>query len=211
MSKIKLIICDDHTLFTSALSEMLERNTEFEILFTAVNGKILLERLINRPTMPDIILLDVNMPEMDGFETAKNLKDTHPQIKVLALSMNRNDEDVIGMLRNGARGYILKDATSDELKKAIIELNEKGFYNNEVSARNMLHLIHNKEETKLTDREKELLKWICTELTYIEIADKMNVSPRTVDGYRDSLFDKLDVKSRTGLAVYAIQHKYFKL
>lgn len=213
MRKVKLVLCDDHTLFVSALAEMLERNTEFEILFTASNGKVLLERLHHRPIQPDIILLDVNMPEMDGFETAQHLKTAYPDIKILALSMNRNDDDVIGMLRNGARGYILKDATSEELSNAIHELYLKGFYNNEVSARNALKLIHGDGTDKpiISDKEKEFLRFICTELTYKEIADRMNVSPRTIDGYRDALFEKLDVKSRTGLAVYAIQNKYFKI
>jgi DNA-binding NarL/FixJ family response regulator len=151
------------------------------------------------------------MPEMDGFETSGQLKEKYPEVKVLALSMNRNDEDVIAMLRNGARGYILKDATADELKKAIIEINEKGFYNNDLTAHNVLKIIHNSNETSLSDREKEFLKWICTELTYKEIADRMNVSPRTIDGYRDSLFYKLEIKTRTGLAVYAIQQKYYKI
>jgi two-component system invasion response regulator UvrY len=210
MNKIKLVICDDHQLFSSALAEMLEKQADLEVLFTASNGNNLLEKLHNRPVQPDIVLLDVNMPELDGFETAKQLKEKYPSIKILALSMNRTDDDVIGMLRNGARGYILKDASAIELKNAINELQAKGFYNNELSAKGALHLIHGAKEIEFNEREKEFLKWVCTELTYKEIADKMNVSPRTVDGYRDSLFEKIGVKTRTGLAVYAIQHKYFK-
>lgn len=211
MSKINLVICDDHILFSSALSEMLQRQDEFEILFTANNGADLLDRLKNRPILPEVILLDINMPIMDGFETSKMLTANYPSIKILALSMNRSNEDVIKMLRNGARGYVLKDATGEELVEAIHDLHNKGFYINEISSKNTVDLLQNRNTILINDREKEFLKFICTELTYKEIADRMNVSHRTIDGYRDSLFQKLNVKTRTGLAVYAIQHKYFIL
>jgi DNA-binding NarL/FixJ family response regulator len=150
---------------------------------------------------------------MDGFETAAWLKNNHPQIKVLALSMNDNETAIIKMIRLGARGYILKDIDPTELTLALQSVISKGFYYSEMITGKLIHAVNNIDNPNnsvisfllLNDRDIEFLKLICTEMTYKEIADKMNVSPRTVDGYRDILFEKLDVKTRVGLVMYAVK------
>jgi DNA-binding NarL/FixJ family response regulator len=151
---------------------------------------------------------------MDGYETAQWLKKNHPSVKVLALSMYDNENAIIRMLKSGAKGYILKDSDPAELHTAIEALMKKGFhYSDQVSGK-LIHAINMmegedsglKKLVHLSDREVEFLKFTCSELTYKEIADKMSVSPRTIDGYRDALFEKLEVKTRVGLVMYAIKN-----
>ena len=154
------------------------------------------------------------MPEMDGYDTAQWIKTNHPDIKILALSMYDNEMAIIRMLKCGARGYILKDSEPAELKSAIDDVMRKGFYYSELVSGKLLHAINTMDEdgsglksmTKLNERETDFLKYACTEMIYKEIADKMFVSPRTIDGYRDALFEKLNVKTRVGLVLYAIRN-----
>jgi DNA-binding NarL/FixJ family response regulator len=157
--------------------------------------------------------MDINMPVMDGYATAAHIKQHFPEIKVLALSMYDDEAAIIRMLKNGARGYILKDSDTPELKAAIEAVLTKGFYYTEMITGKLLHTINSSDEEgntrkvlNLNEREMEFLKFSCSEMTYKEIADKMHLSPRTIDGYRDSLFDKLKIKTRVGLAIYAIKH-----
>jgi len=164
--------------------------------------------------LPDIVLLDINMPEMDGYETAQWLKQHHPDVKVLALSMYDNETSIIRMLKSGARGYILKDSEPGELKAALRALEEKGFYYSDLVSGKLMHAINKMEDENgnlknivpLNERETDFLTYACTELTYKEIAEKMFLSPRTIDGYRDALFEKLNVKTRVGLVMYAIKN-----
>ncbi|MFT3979040.1 MAG: response regulator transcription factor [Ferruginibacter sp.] len=150
---------------------------------------------------------------MDGYETCKWLRTHHPDIKVLVLSMYDTDSAIITMLKNGAKGYILKDSDPMQLKTALHDVIHKGYYYSELVNGRLIHAINHLGEEKtagsdiqLSEREKDFLRYSCTELTYKEIADKMYVSPRTIDGYRDALFEKLHMKSRVGLAVYAIKN-----
>jgi DNA-binding NarL/FixJ family response regulator len=213
----KLILVDDHKLLRSGLAELV-KNLGHEILFEADNGKDLIEKL-NPKQLPDILLLDINMPEMNGYETALWIKTNYPSVKVLALSMYDDESAIIRMLRNGAKGYILKDTDPTELKSAINALTLKGFYYSELMSSKLIEAINTlddegaafKEVVKLNEREVEFLRYACTEFTYKEIADKMFVSARTVDGYRDSLFEKLHVKTRVGLAIYAIKNGLAKI
>jgi DNA-binding NarL/FixJ family response regulator len=158
--------------------------------------------------------MDINMPEMDGYATTVWLKQHYPQVKVLALSMYDNEATVIRMLQSGAKGYILKDCDPSELQMAITSLLNKGFYYSELVSGKLVNAI-NKMETNakeinnvhnFTDKETEFLQFICTDLSYKEIADKMSLSPRTIDGYRDNLFFKLKIKTRVGLVIYAIKN-----
>jgi DNA-binding NarL/FixJ family response regulator len=212
----KLILVDDHVLLRNGLAELL-KSIGHEILFDANNGKDLIEKL--RPDrLPDVLLLDINMPEMDGYETAQWVKAHYPEIKILALSMYDDEGSIIRMLRSGAKGYMLKDSNPKELNLAIDELMSKGYYYSELVGGKLMHMINKiddeddvKNLTKLSDRELDFLKYACTELTYREIADKMFVSPRTVDGYRDMLFEKLQLKTRVGLAIYAIKNGIVKI
>ena len=207
-----IVLTDDHTLLRNGLASLVQSQGH-TVLFEADNGKDFIAKL-NAKQLPDIALLDINMPEMDGYETAQWIKKNHPDIKVLALSMYDNETSIIRMLKCGARGYILKDSEPAELKAAIHALMEKGFYYSDLVSGKLMHAINKMDDgsgdlkslVPLNDRETDFLKYTCTELTYKEIADKMFVSPRTIDGYRDALFEKLHVKTRVGLVMYAIKN-----
>ena len=210
--KTTIAIVDDHELMAKALSGLVQKYEEYEVIYEANNGKELLSR-IKLNMIPDVVLLDISMPEMDGFETALWLKNNYPEIKVIALSMNDKEESIVGMLRNGARGYLLKGCKPFELKQALDAVVQKGFYYTEFVTGQLIkslnpETLHNPQDAlRLNDREKEFIKWSCSDLTYAEIADKMCVSPRTVDGYRESVFQKLNVKSRQTLAMEAVRLK----
>lgn len=206
-----IVIVDDHQLFSTALCELIAKIGGYKVLYTVKNGQELKEMFRAAGRVPDLVLLDIVMPVMDGFETATWLKKDFPDVGILALSMNNDEESVLKMIRLGAKGYILKDTSDHELKTALDTIKEKGFYHSELVSRSMLSAVASKEKEQeriqLSDREKEFLKLACSDLTYKEIADKMCLSPRTIDGYREALFEKFDVKSRVGLVLQAIQQK----
>ena len=208
-----VVLVDDHVLLRSGLASLIRGFGVYEVLFEACSGKDLIRQLREFPS-PDIILLDINMPDMDGFETACWLKRHHPEIKVLALSMYDTDNSVVRMLKNGAKGYILKDIEAAELRAALDSIVEKGYYYTDNVTGKLIHMItalgepemHVRRLLTLNEREVEFMKLVCTEWTYKEIADRMSLSPRTIDGYRDALFEKLNVKTRVGLAMYAVRN-----
>lgn len=207
-----IVLVDDHSLLRMGLASMVE-SQGYTVLFEADNGKEFLEKL-DKNNLPHIVLMDINMPEMDGFETTQWLKQNHPEVQVLALSMYDNETSIIRMLKCGAKGYILKDSEPAELKMAIEDILTKGFYYSDLVSGKLIHAINKLDDetdnlknlVPLNDRETTFLKYTCTELTYKEIADKMFVSPRTIDGYRDALFEKLKLKTRVGLVMYAIKN-----
>ncbi|HEX4849704.1 MAG TPA: response regulator transcription factor, partial [Puia sp.] len=203
-------IADDHTLLRKALAKLIGSFESYTVLFEADNGKEIKNKLASH-IIPDVILLDVNMPEMDGYETAKWVYKNYPQIKILALSMYSDEKTIIRMLRLGAKGYILKNIDPDELKNALDSVVKKNFYLSEYISGKIISGLHKdvdrqEDEVMLTDKEKDFLKLICSEITYKDIAAQMYVSPRTVDEYRNHLFEKLKVKSRIGLVMYAIRN-----
>ncbi|MGY3052912.1 DNA-binding NarL/FixJ family response regulator [Pedobacter sp. UYEF25] len=209
--KIRIAIVDDHTLFRSGLANLLDEFDDIEIVFQATNGLDLQEKL---PKQLDIhlILMDINMPIIDGYLATSWVKTNHPDIGVLALSMHEDEEAIIKMLKAGAGGYMLKQATPNDLLHAIKTIHEKKFFINElVSGRLFAALKDENFKPALTERELIFLQHCSTELTYKEVADVMFVSPRTIDNYRESLFSKLNVKSRTGLVVYGIKHNLIKI
>src|SRR6185437_6597060 len=219
MSETKYIaIVDDHTMFRKGLIALVNLFPNYEILFDASNGKDFIAQL-NPKKLPEIVLMDITMPEMDGYLTAEWLHNNYPEIKILALSTMDSEAAIIKMIKSGAKGYVLKDAEPDELKLAFDEVMSQGYFYNELITRKVLkgvgQLVDGKNATsifvKLTDRETEFLKYACTEMTYKEIADKMFVSVRTVEGYRDALCEKLDLKSRVGLAMYAIKNQLINI
>jgi DNA-binding NarL/FixJ family response regulator len=209
-TKVPIAMADDHVMIRQALAVLIESFGDYEVTIQASNGRELLEKLA-LGVLPDLVLLDISMPVPRGIETAKIISSTYPDIKILALSMMDDEQSVIGMVRNGARGYIVKDAEPAQLKEAIYNVLQNGFHYSDLVTSRMIHNLQNgnsKAENaapKLTERETDFLNLTCTELTYKEIADQMNVSPRTVDGYRDALFEKLGVKSRVGLCLYAVR------
>jgi DNA-binding NarL/FixJ family response regulator len=212
MDSIKLALADDHVLLRNGLVGLVS-NLGYEVLFEVNNGKELIAR-IDKDHLPDVVLMDINMPEMDGYETTLWLKRNFPFVHVLALTMYDDENSVIRMLKSGARGYILKDADPKELKQAINSVMTKGFYHSEMVTSKLLHTIQSDDDDdsdigallRLSDREIQFLKLVSTEMTYKEIAGEMHLSPRTIDGYRDALFEKLGLKSRTGLVLFAIKN-----
>ena len=198
----KVLIAEDSSVIQNLAKKILEFQN-FEI-HSVKNGQQVLDALENEDF--DILLLDINMPVMDGMETAGWLKKNFPKIKILALSMLKSDLVVIRMLRNGAGGYILKDCDSCELRTALEEIYEHGYFYNDLVTPKMTARHLSPDIILLNTQELSFLRWACTELTHKQIADEMGVSPRTVDGYRDSLFRKLQVNSRVGIAVYAIKN-----
>jgi len=211
---ITLGITDDHQLFLKSLSLLISSLEDFTIVVEAMNGKDLIEKLSAKKIEPDIILLDVNMPVMDGRQTAEYLAEKFPAIKLVALSMKDDDDTIISMIRAGCCAYLLKDIHPEELNKALHEIYKKGYYNSDAANINYRRLLQHQEkqnELQLTDKEKQFLKLACSDATYKQIAAEMHVSERTVDGYRENLFKKLNVQSRTGMALEAIRRNIVSL
>ena len=211
--KPSVVLIDDHVLLRNGLASLIRSFGEYSVLFEAGNGHDFIRQLKPR-CLPDLVLLDINMPDMDGYETALWLKRNHPEIRILALSMYDTDNSIIRMLKNGVKGYILKDIEPTELKLALESVITKGFYYSEMVTGKLIHTINTLDLPEhrvgqvltLNERELEFLKLACTECTYKEIAEQMYLSPRTIDGYRDTLFEKLSVKTRVGLVLYAIRN-----
>jgi len=208
--KIQVAVTDDHALLRNALARLVNTLEGYSVLFEADNGKDLRAKIMQH-LVPDIVLLDVNMPEIDGFETTKWLQKNYPHIKVLVLSMMSDEGTIIKMFRLGAKGYLLKNTEPAELKLAMDAIIDKNVYLSEyVSAKLVSGLNKDADrdvtEIILNEKEREFLRWTCTELSYKEIGEKMFVSARTADDYRQSLFNKLKVHSRVGLVMYAIKN-----
>lgn len=190
-----------------------------EVVHEADNGEDLLAKV--KVLLPDVVLMDINMPVMDGIEATRLLKKHYPAVRVIALSMFNDETNIIRMIRSGARGYLLKDAEPGELMMAIKEVMDKGYFYTELVAGTLVNSVVGKtepvpesdveenSETSISEREKTFLRFVCSEMHYKEIAIAMNASPRTIDGYRDALFEKLKLKSRIGLVIYAIRMKLF--
>jgi DNA-binding NarL/FixJ family response regulator len=207
--KILIAIVDDHTLFRNGVASLMGEFDELKVVFEAENGEQMQHLLAKHP-LPQVILMDINMPVMDGYLATKWVKEKYPQIKVLALSMFEDDKAVIRMIKSGANGYVLKESKPRELLEAIKTINEKGVFINEMVSGKLIRKVVNDGSPDFSKKEFEFLRFCCSELTYKEIAEQMFVSPRTVDNYRESLFLKLNLKTRTGLVLYAIQNEIFK-
>jgi DNA-binding NarL/FixJ family response regulator len=213
--KIQVAVVDDHTLLRTALAKLIDSFDDYAVYFEAENGEEL-KKIINKKVIPEIVLLDVNMPGMNGYETAEWLYKHYPQVKVLALSMLSDDHAIIRMLKSGAKGYIMKSADPDELLLALNSVMEKNFYLSEyISGKIIGGLNRNmdvpEDPLPLTEKEKEFLRLVCSDLSYKEIAEKMFVSQRRVDDHRDALFEKLKLRSRVGLVLYAIKNGIFEI
>lgn len=204
---IQIAIADDHVIMRNGLSTLIASFPGFKVMLEADNGKELIEKLQQSSVKPDIVILDISMPVLNGYETLIELKKKWPDIKVLVLSMYNNEFSIIKMLRNGAKGYILKACDPNELNQALTDIHTRGFYNSELVSSRFFQLIHSNNEhllPRISDKEFQFLTHCCTELNYREIAQLMGMSTRTVEGYRDSLFEKLNLNTRIGLVMYAI-------
>ncbi|RFN57913.1 response regulator [Marixanthomonas ophiurae] len=208
-----IVIVDDHSLFASSLEKLVNSFEGFNVLYHAKNGKDLQQKLKQFPEVPELILLDLNMPVMDGFETMQWLHENQKSIKVLALTMEDDERKILKMLSIGAKGYLLKDIHPDKLNEALVQTLKKGYYHSEKVAESLLHSLHSDETEKPAFKEREIdfMKLACSEMTYKEIADKMNLSPKTIDGYRQELFNKLNIKNRVGLVIYALKNEITKI
>lgn len=208
-----IALIDDHTLLRNGLAGIINSFERYKVLLEADNGKDFIDKVKLRHA-PDIILLDITMPVMNGFETAEWIRVNLPLSKVIVLSMMDHDVAIIRMLRSGAKGYILKDSKPSVLLQALNAVRDVGFYTNELVSSRMWHYIGREPEkidntsllSSITERELVFLKLCCTDKTYREIADEMFVSPRTIDSYRDSLFEKFNVNSRVGLVLFALKY-----
>ena len=207
----KIMLVDDHVLLREALTTLINSFDELEVASVAGEGNELINTFKNGQ-VPDVVLLDLNMPKMDGFETAAWLQKNHPLVKVLILTMYDSEIALIRLLQSGVKGFLKKDIHPTELKNALISVAENGYYYSHNTTGKLASLFQKNynnqssiEKAMLTDLEIDFLKLVSTELTYKEIADKMKITPRVIDSYRDSLFEKLDVKSRVGLAIYAVK------
>jgi DNA-binding NarL/FixJ family response regulator len=211
MKPINLAIADDHKIFRNGLKATLEDYPDFNLLIEASNGKELIGQLAS--VTPDVILMDIKMPEMDGMQTTAHINQNFKQIKVLALSMHNEDKYIVDMMKAGASGYLLKNAEPEEIIEAITTVHNKGFYFNEhLSVTLIKQLVGpghsdnlSQQNVELNDREIEVLKLVCQECSNQEIADKIFLSVRTVEGYRARLFEKTGSKNLVGLVIFAIK------
>jgi two-component system, NarL family, invasion response regulator UvrY len=209
---IKIALADDHVLLRNALASLIDSFGDCRVICQCSTGRELTESIASG-VVPDVVLLDLNMPDMDGFETAEWLQKNVPQVHVLMLTMYDSELSLIRLLQAGVKGFLKKDIHPDELKFAIQSVVHSGYYYSNHSTGRLMNLFKNNpdgsmslQKATLTEQELQFLKLACSDLTYKEIARQMGLNPRSVDTLRDQLFVKLDVKSRVGLAMLAIKH-----
>jgi DNA-binding NarL/FixJ family response regulator len=211
MPPLQIVLVDDHRLFRSGIAALINKLPQYKILFEAGDGDELMRKLTPK-LKPDILLLDINLPKKNGIVTAEWMRNTYPDVKVIVLSMYEDAEKVLQMVKLGVKGYLLKDAEPAEFENALKKVSDGEVYYPDFVTRHLVqNFNHQAEKIKLNNREVEFLKLAGSELTYKEIADQMCISVRTVDGYRDQLFEKLQIKSRVGLVLYAIKNKLIEL
>ena len=210
--KYSVVVVDDHILLSQAIGGLVDAFDHFRVLYLCKNGQELIEALKIPKKVPDIVLMDVNMPILNGIETTAYLKEHFPEVQVLALSIEEDEGIILKMLRAGAKGYLMKDVKKAELNEALLDVMKNGYYHSNTVAKILVNSLRHKESsvTSLKEREIEFIQHACSEKTYKEIADVMCLSPKTVEGYRDVLFEKLNLRNRTGLVIYAIKNKIFK-
>lgn len=209
--KNKVIIVDDHLLFSQSLKFLINSFDEFEVIHSFENGKAFITFLQENPTLDvDLILMDVNMPIMDGLTAMKWLKANFPNLKAIALSVNEDEDIILRMIRSGARGYLLKDTTPELFHDALNGVMSTGYFFSEMVSGILINNLGGDEHIpNLKDKELEFIRLACSEKTYKEIAIEMCLSHKTIDGYREAIFNKLNVSTRIGLVLYAIKNKIF--
>ncbi|GAB4025691.1 response regulator transcription factor [Spirosoma koreense] len=215
MRKIKLALCDDHTLFRVGMSTILGQIQDFELILEAGNGQELIDKIARKT--PDVVLLDLQMPVMDGTATADYMREHFPLVKIVVLTMHDEDRMVLHLLEKGVSGYLLKDAEAGEVEKAVRKVMDEGVYLNEFVSKAMLRKMTNKTKVQpvnafynskilLSEREKEVLVLICEGLSTNEISEKIFLSPRTVEGHRLRILEKTGTRNTAGMVAYAFKN-----
>lgn len=210
MNKIRVGIVDDHELFRKGVIGILDPD-RFEVTLEAENGKVFVDRLGS--VTVDVVLLDLEMPVMDGMEACRQARERFPELKILILTMHRAPHFMIHMMESGANGYLVKESGPDELEEALERVHRTGYFFNDTLSRAMLLKLEGGSRkvpkqafgNELSDRETEVLKLICAELTTPEIAEKLYLSPRTVEGYRKQLLEKTGARNTAGLVLWAVR------
>lgn len=215
--KVDIVVTDDHKLFRKGMRSLLSDFKFINTIYEAGSGNELLKLLEETSPLPDLILLDLKMPLMDGIEANKKLKKLYPDIKIIILTMDDDEQIILHMIREGVNGYLMKNAEPEELEKAILKVNEKDFYfSDDISKLILGNFGSNRQQGKtpieeLTPRELKTLELICKEYTAAEIASELKLSARTIEGYRSKLLDKTGAKNIAGLVVYALTNKLVEI
>ncbi len=215
--KINIVITDDHKLFRKGIIALLEDFDFIGEIEEASNGAELLELLGNKEVLPDIILLDLKMPVMDGVETQQKIRKLYPNIKIIILTMEDDEQYILYLISEGVNGYLLKNADPDEMEEAILKVDEIGYYFSENISTLVLQNLKKMEKTEtifnpdFTEREIQVLELICKEYSNNEIAETFKVSIRTAEGYRQKLIDKSGAKSIAGLVILALKYKWVSI
>ena len=204
-----VVVVDDHFLLSQAIGGLVQEFKNFEVLYLCKNGRELLDKFKDPKNIPDLVLMDIKMPILNGIETTELLKLDYPNVKVLALSIEEDEYTILKMLRAGARGYLMKDTKKDILEEALLQVMENGHYYTNTVSQILMESLEKDIVTELKDKELEFIKLACTDMNYKEIADAMFCSYKTVEGYRDSLYKNLGIKNRIGLVLFAIHHNLF--
>lgn len=212
MEKIRFAVVDDHAIFRQGLRHALSGRGRLELIFEADSGESLLEQMEKTPV--DLVLMDLKMPGMGGIEATRRLRQNYEDLKIIVLTMFDEEQMVLHLMEAGANGYLLKNADAEEIVLAIYSAMENGFYFNELVSSTMLRSLMDRKtvsgrfrpEVKLTEREIEVLRYICEEMTAAEIGERIFLSPRTVEGIRANLLSKVGVRNTAGLVLYAVRH-----
>jgi DNA-binding NarL/FixJ family response regulator len=205
-----VVVVDDHFLLSQAIGGLVQDFENFDVLYLCKNGQELLDKFEKSDkNIPDLVLMDIKMPILNGIETTDQLKKKYPQVKVIALSIEEDEYTILKMLRAGAKGYLMKDTKKDILEEALLQVMASGHYYTNTVSHILMDALGRDVDTELKEKEIEFIKLACTDMNYKEIADKMFISYKTVEGYRDALYKKLGIKNRIGLMLFAIKYNMF--
>jgi len=220
---IKIAIVDDHNLFRKGLITLigLADKHDYLVVLEAESGKDMIKKLDNK-ALPDILILDMDMPDMDGFEAMDWLRSHHPRIAVLVISMVTTEEAIIQMLKLGVKGYLSKDIEVEDIHQALQTIHSKGYYYTDFITGKLIDALQNGQQPQsamdenliwesLAEHERKFIKFACSEMTYEQIAEKMFLSPKTIDGYRSVLFNRFNIKNRQGLVLFALKNRLVTL
>lgn len=212
MKPIKIAIADDYTIYRDGLKIGLTQDENLEVMLEAADGEDLIKGV--EADRPDVIIMDLKMPVMDGMEATKLIKKKYPDIKIIVVTMYDDEKFVIHLMEIGANGYLLKNAEAEEIRKAIYSVHETGYYFNNIVSNALLRKLvikgnikpSFKEGIELTEREQDVLKLICAEKTANEMGQQLFLSPRSVEGIRQRLIDKVGVRNTAGLVMFAVKN-----